>query len=218
MGHPGPTVDELVVGDDPGLWRDAGFAVDADAICRIGAVRVRLAGRGVGKGLRTWSLRDLPGPPGVIDGVTTLAGDQPPAIPADHPNGALAIDHVVLMSPDGERTAAEVSAVTGVAVRRTRDTDTDGAPMRQWFFRLGEVVLELVGPQEPAGNGPARFFGLALTVADIDALPDRYREHLGRVKEAVQPGRRITTLRHWDLGLSVPIAFMSPEPEPARPT
>ena len=35
--------------------------------------------------------------------------------------------------------------------------------MRQTFFRLDEVILELIGPAEPAGDGPARFFGLALT-------------------------------------------------------
>ena len=32
--------------------------------------------------------------------------------------------------------------------------------MTQVFFRLGEVILELVGPPEPAGDGPARFYGL----------------------------------------------------------
>ena len=36
------------------------------------------------------------------------------------------------------------------------------------------------------------------------------REHLGKVKDAVQPGRRITTLRHKELDMSVATAFMSP--------
>jgi len=220
VGDQWPTIDELVVGDEPEAWRGVGFAVDPDGVCRIGTVRVRLAGRGVGKGLRTWSLRDLPtepSDPAVVSGITTSAGDEPPATPAEHPNGTVSIDHVVLMSPNGERTCAEVSAATGLDVLRTRDTDTYGAPMRQWFFRLGGVVLELVAPQEPSGDGPARYFGLALTVADLDTLPERFGQHLGRVKDAVQPGRRIATLRHKDLGLSIPIAFMSPEPQPASP-
>ena len=33
---------------------------------------------------------------------------------------------------------------------------------------MGEAILELVGPAEPRGAGPARFWGLAFTVADID--------------------------------------------------
>ena len=42
------------------------------------------------------------------------------------------------------------------------------ADARQRFFRLGEVILE-VGRGRPAGDGPAAFWGLALTVDDIDA-------------------------------------------------
>ena len=48
--------------------------------------------------------------------------------------------------------------------------------MRQTFFRLGPVILELVGPPQPDGDGPARFWGIAFTVADLDAtaaLPRR---------------------------------------------
>ena len=97
---------------------------------------------------------------------------------------------------------------------RTRHVDPEqyGFEARQTFFRLGEVILELIGPNEPQGEGAAAFFGLAYTVDDIDTLPAFYGEHLGRVKDAVQPGRRITTLRHKDFGLSVATAFMSPEP------
>ena len=107
------------------------------------------------------------------------------------------------------RTVKALEA-TGLDVRRVRDTDAEtyGAPMRQTFFRLGEVILEVIGPAEPAGDGPAQFFGIALTVEDLDALPEQYGEQLGRIKDAVQPGRRIATLRHRNLGLSVAIAFM----------
>ena len=62
---------------------------------------------------------------------------------------------------------------------------------------------------EPSGDGPAGFVGLAYTVADLDALPARYGEGLGRVKDAVQPGRRIATLRHRAFDMSVATAFMS---------
>jgi hypothetical protein len=37
-------------------------------------------------------------------------------------------------------------------------------------------------------------------------------ERTGRVKDAVQPGRRITTLRTCDLGTSVRTALMAPAP------
>jgi hypothetical protein len=131
--------------------------------------------------------------------------------PVTHANGAELIDHLVIMSPDVDRTIAALNR-SGLDTLRTRHVDPEqyGFEARQTFFRLGEVILELIGPNEPKGDGPAAFFGLAYTVRDIDALPELYGEHLGRVKDAVQPGRRITTLRHKEVGLSVATAFMSP--------
>lgn len=209
----GPGIDELVVGDPPDAWRAAGFTVDEDDCCRIGTVRVRLAGRPAGKHIRSWALRGVQlGSSDIeVDGLAThAAGSQStPVQPAEHRNGARLIDHLVVATPDGARTVEALEQI-GLDVRRVRDTDaaTYGAPMRQTFFRLGEVILEVIGPADPAGDGPARFFGLALTVDDLDALPALYGEHLGRIKPAVQPGRRIATLRHRDLGCSVAIAFM----------
>jgi hypothetical protein len=202
------TIDRLIVGDEPEAWANAGFTVDDDGVCRIGTVRIELAGRDAGKGMRRWSLRDTE-PLDEIDGIPTAVSTEPPATPASHPNGTLRIDHLVLMSADGERTAGAITKATGLDVRRTRESGTYGAPMVQRFFRMGEVVLELISAAEPS-EGPARFFGIAVDVDDIDGLSDFYGDRLGAVKDAVQPGRRIATLRHKDLDLSVAVAFMSP--------
>ena len=107
-----------------------------------------------------------------------------PAEPAEHPNGATYIDHVVLLSPDLARTKAAIEAL-GVEPRGERDSDTYGAPMRQVFFRLGEVILELIGQPDAAGEGDPGFFGLAITVGDLDACrgvagrPARQRQGCG---------------------------------------
>jgi hypothetical protein len=202
------SIDRLIVGDEPEAWANAGFTVDDDGICRIGTVRVELAGRGIGKGLRRWSLRDVD-PLDDVDGIPTAASTDPPATAAEHANGALRIDHLVLMSADGERTARALTKATGLEVKRTRESGTYGAPMLQRFFRMGEVLLELISAAEPS-EGPARFFGIAVDVDDIDGLTGYYGERLGQIKEAVQPGRRIATLRHKELDLSVAVAFMSP--------
>lgn len=209
----GVTIDEILVGDPPEAWEAAGFTVDADGTCRIGSVRVRLAGRNGGKRILGWSLRGAPSArlaDGLLDGLPTTASEAEPAAPASHPNGATHIDHVVLLSPDLARTTAALGAV-GIEPRGERQTDSYGAPMRQVFFRVGEVIIELVGGEEP-GEGAPGFFGLAITVADIDAAAGMLGEHLGTVKDAVQDGRRIATLRHRDLGMSVATALMSPDP------
>jgi hypothetical protein len=212
----GVTIDEILVGDPREAWEAAGFTVDDDGTCRIGTVRVRLVGRDGGKRILGWSLRDAPPArlaDGTLDGLPTTVSDAPPAEPATHANGARHIDHVVLLSPDLARTSAALEAL-GVPARGERDTDTYGAPMRQIFFRLGEVILELVGQPDSAGEGDPGFFGLAITVDDLDAAGALLGERLGQAKDAVQDGRRIATLRHRDLGMSVATALMSPEPRP----
>ena len=206
------TIDELRVGDPPEAWAAAGYSVDDDHTCRIGSVRVRLVGHEAGKGILAWSLRGVPEgalASGSLDGLATAASSAAPAAPASHPNGARNIDHVVLLTPDLARTTAAVEAL-GLAVRRERDRDAHGAPMRQVFFRLGEVILEVVGQRDAAGEGAARFFGIAVTVDDLDATAQLLGPQLGAAKEAVQERRRIATLRHRDLGMSVATAFMSP--------
>jgi hypothetical protein len=213
----GVTIDEITVADPPEAWTAAGFTVDDDGVCRIGTVRVRLVGRDHGKRILGWSLRDVPDgslADGSLDGLPTAASTAPPCEPAAHDNGATYIDHVVLLSPDLHRTVASLHAL-GIETRGERDTDTYGPPMRQVFFRLGEVILELIGSPENAGEGAPGFFGLAHTVSDLDGLASQWGDRLGNIKDAVQPGRRIATLRHKEFGMSVATAVMTPEPVPA---
>lgn len=210
------TIDEITVGDPPEAWAAAGFTVDEDGVCRIGQVRVRLVGRDGGKRILGWSLRGAPEGAfagGSLDGLPTTASDAEPCAPADHPIGARYIDHVVLLSPDLLRTVAAIEAL-GVEKRGERDTTNYGAPMRQVFFRMGEVIIELIGSPDTPGEGDPGFFGLAHTVSDLDATASLLGEGLGNIKDAVQDGRRIATMRHRDLGMSVATALMSPEPAP----
>lgn len=186
-----PALTRLVIGDEPDAWRAAGFAVQGET-CRIGAVAVTLAGSDR-PGLLDWTLDEGTGP-----------ADAPA-----HPNGAIAIDHLVLLTPDLERSTHELEEL-GLDVRRMRDYDLAGTPMQQVFFRAGEVVLELVGEPGKHGPGPATWWGITFTVADLDAAAAYLGEACGRVKDAVQPGRRIATLRHEALGFSLATALMSP--------
>lgn len=209
------TVAEIVVGDDPQAWRSIGFAVDDDGLCRVGGTRIVLAGATDerDRGILGWTLAGVRVPDGGLDGLPTVAAPPPEesaaagASPPRHRNGVVQIDHVVAFTADLDRTTAAIEAA-GVAARRTRAA---GRGRLQRFFRLGEVVLELVGPEEPAGERPAAFWGLAFTVADIDATAAELGNRVGAPKPAVQPGRRIATLRKDDT-VSVPIAFMSGAP------
>ncbi len=211
------TIDEFEVADPADAWIRAGFCVDsggdAGAVCRIGGARIRLVGRGRGTGIVGWSLCGLPGGPlDDLDGIPTTRSDAVAAAPGEHPNGVLAIDHVVLLSPDLRRTVKSLTTV-GVESRRERDGQLGGRPIRQIFFRFGEVIIEVVGSPETTGEGPSTLWGITYVVADIDATAAYFGDRTAPVKDAVQPGRRITTLRHHELGISVRSALISP---PAR--
>jgi hypothetical protein len=200
-----PALTQLVVADDPATWERLGFAVAPDGTCRVGRVAVRLAGAGAGRGILSWS---LDGAPAAIDGLAAAADEPPPGDCVAHPNGARGLDHVVVATPDVARTFAALAAA-GLELRRVRDAGSAERPLRQGFYRIGEALLEVVGPPEPAGDGPAAFWGLVTVVDDLDALAARIAPHLGRPREAVQAGRRIATLRE-SAGSSVALAFMTP--------
>jgi hypothetical protein len=141
-----------------------------------------------------------------LDGLATTRSTSESAAPGRHPNGVVRIDHVVVLTPDLDRTFAALEAA-GMKLRRVREAGT----LQQGFFRLGEVILEVVGGGPDADlDGPATFWGVVFVTEDIDDLADRLGEQLGSVKDAVQPGRRIATVRS-AAGLGVPVAFITPE-------
>ena len=203
-------IEELEIADPADAWRQAGFSVDSDAVCRVGGVRIRLVGRARGAGIVGWSLRGLPsnGSVGDLDGIPTTTSSALAAAPAAHANGVTAIDHIVLLSPDLGRTVESLVSI-GVHPRRERDAELGGRPVRQIFFRLGEVIVEVVGSPETVSEGPSTLWGITYVAADIDATASFFGDRTTPVKEAVQPGRRITTLRHDELRISVRSAVIS---------
>jgi hypothetical protein len=205
-----PYVAEIVVADDPADWRACGFAVNDEGVCRIGSVRVRLSPGAADKGVVSWALAEIDPAVGDVDGLPTGVAELADGTALEHRNGARIIDHVVVLTPDLQRTIAALERL-GIPLRATRDSDTYGRPMRQAFFRLGEVILEVVGGPEPdPRGGPARFYGLALTLDSLDSAKALLGDRMGTPKPAAQPGRFITTIH----GLRVPVAVMSPEPRP----
>ena len=206
-----PTIDEITIADEPAAWEALGFTVE-DGACELAGVTLRLAGCGAGEGIVGWSLRELRGAD--LDGLPTEISTRParpPALP--HPNGVVEIDHVVAVSPALARSVAAFEQA-GLDLRRIREEPTPAGAPRQAFFRLGREILELV--QEPdevlASKGgperPVHFWGLALLVEDIERTVELMAPHARAARDAVQPGRRISTLAR-SAGLAIPLALMS---------
>jgi catechol 2,3-dioxygenase-like lactoylglutathione lyase family enzyme len=194
-------IASLVVADPPELWDSLGFVLDDNASW---ASRIRHELGAPGNGVVAWTLRgaeemtELP----IGSGVPPTVKPSP-----EHRNGVIALDHIVIATPNLARTIDAFEAA-GVRLRRTRDAGTPDRPTKQAFFRLGDTIAEIVGPAAGSSLGPARFFGLAFTVADIDATARFLGHRVGPVKDAVQPGRRIATLAK-TVGSTVPMTFLS---------
>lgn len=202
---------ELTIADAPESWRECGFEVEDDC-CAIGEARIRFAPDEGKRGLTGWSLRGIDSPD--LDGLATSISERPPPEEApQHPNGIAAIDHVVAISSALDRTASALTAA-GLDLRRVREEPTPAGAPRQAFFRVGSTILEVV--QEPPevtaekGDRPAFFWGLAFVAPDLERTVAYLGEdRVSEIRDAVQPGRRIATLRR-SAGLSVPVALMTP--------
>jgi hypothetical protein len=198
---PRPELAELEIGDPPDRWAALGFEVSSTGAVALGGVKLRLGA--AGEGITGWALRGIEATD-AIDGLRTRVIDESVNHlgAAGHPNGAVALDHVVILTPDFDRTAAAL-AEHGMPLRR--ESERNGA--RQGFRRLGPAIMEIV----QAPDGDTRFWGLVAIVSDLEALGERLGDDLGAPRSAVQPGRRIATLRR-SAGLALAVAFMDPEP------
>jgi hypothetical protein len=216
-----PRVEWLDVAGDPDVWRSLGFVVTDDGLVPLHGTSLHIVApvdEAAPSGITGWTLSgtstrnligNLIGPDEAvsIDGLPT--GVAPAATPAyaAHPVGAIGLDHVVVMTAHLERTSEAITSATGCELKRIREV----GPMRQGFHRIGSggLIVELVErPEVP--DGPAVFWGLVVNVDDLDAAcaligPDR----ISPPKDAVQPGRRIATIRN-DVGLGLPVALMTP--------
>jgi hypothetical protein len=177
---------ELLTGDDPADWARLGFAVGDDGV-RVGRVLVRCDGQG--GGVRGWKL--MGEGPREVSGVPTQWSADAPG-----PAGARDLDHIVLLTGRLDASVADLVKFGGSERRRI-----DVGRGRMAFVRMGATVVEVV--ERP---GPPGLWGLVAVVEDLDALDP---ELVGEPRDAVQPGRRIATVRR-EAGLGTALAFMTP--------
>jgi hypothetical protein len=135
---------------------------------------------------------------------TETRTDAPP-----HPNLIDRVDHLVVATPLIGRTIDAYEAA-GLELRRTRTIGEGSSRRTQAFFWAGDLILELVGPTAPEGDGPAAIWGVSFESPDLDGTVAALGPDLiGPARDAVQRGRSIATIRTRDIGISLPLAVMS---------
>lgn len=198
-----PRLTALAIADPPAAWRALGFAVGSGGGCRIG--EVTLAVGVAGQGITGWRVEGAPGLSAALGLDPTLdVSEAPGNAEGAHPNGALGLDHVVVVVPDFDAVAGALEGI-GLPFRRVRQASET---VRQGFRRLGTVILEVV---EARGAPRAALWGLVAIVGDLEALVTLAAPHVKPPRPAVQPGRRIAPVSR-SAGLSTQLAFMDPEP------
>lgn len=218
-----PELRRLLVGDNPDAWIEAGFSVTNNETS-IGGISLRFVepehpaasgAGGISGGIVGWELTDIgtDSEPDAaehsIDGIFTAKTDGPPAEPISHANGVSHLDHVVVMTPDIERTTTALRS-SGLSAKRTREVPGTDPVKLQVFFWAGETILEVVGPAVATGTGPASIWGLAVTTNDMDQAVAAVGPNISTPKPAVQPGRQIATINTRGLGMKTALALMTP--------
>jgi len=208
-----PKVEWLNVSGDADTWRSLGLTVTDQGLIRLVGTSILVvdpdpAPSPIGveqPGIVGWALSGVEDTSD-IDGLSTDVVESMGTVYAEHLLVATGLDHVVVSTHDLERTSAAIASATGCELKRIRELGT----MRQGFHRIGRggLIVELVErPDLP--EGPAVFWGLVLIVDDLDAAYDLIGpDRISAPKDAVQPGRRIATIRA-DVGLGLPVALMT---------
>lgn len=181
-------------------------------------------------GLQHLELIGVEGRPANLAGLPVVHVDDAPPVIHESARGATpsplpqqrgftldvtGVDHVVVATDDVRATCAEIALRSGAALKRVKE----GERGVQGFHRFGSVILEvverrLVDPDSQQADPDhhavhATYWGFVVTVADLDAaIAHLGPDVIGAAKPAVQPGRRIATVRS-DAGLGVPLALMS---------
>jgi hypothetical protein len=201
-------ISELVIGGSRANWAQVGINFSQAGVFAIGEIALRID-EALPPGMHSWALTNIDSACMSIDGIPTTAavvGSRPGETESrEFVLTPLGIDHVVVNTPDLERTSRALHEVTGAELKRIRDA---GNGVRQGFHRLGDVIIEIVSAPSMA-EGNASLWGFVLNVADVHEVaaylgPDV----LSPPKPAVQKNRLIATFRG-AVGLGVPVALMS---------
>jgi hypothetical protein len=200
-------VEWLTIAGDPEVWGSLGLAVGADGVIPLFGTGLKITESSSPDetGIAGWALSGVE-PVAAVAGLPSEVVEAGPPVFAEHALGAVELDHVVIMTSSLETVSAAVAEATGCELKRTRELGT----ITQGFHRIGRggLIVEIV--QHPDfDRGEAEFWGLVINVDDLDAACELLgSERVSEPKDAVQPGRRIATIRS-EVGLGTALALMS---------
>ncbi len=208
MSDSAPVLDRLDLPGTADAWQRCGFAVERQGFV-AGAIAIRVGEREEGEAAWGFSTHsggtdELCGIAVADQAVRRATSDHP------HPNGVVAVDHVVVASDRPAATRADFEAA-GFEPRRPATRGSGEDERSEVFFWSGSTLIELVGPVSEAGDGLPRatIWGVTFVVNDIAALSRLEGNPVDDPRSAVQLGRQIAIARA-ELRLGLGVAFITP--------
>lgn len=146
-------------------------------------------------------------------GVRTFVLELGGAILTPHkatPGSVTALDHIVINTPNPDRTVANYGARLGL--RFALDRTAEQWNTRFLFFRVGNLTVEIIHQLNKDQNpsDPDNIWGMTWAVDDLEAAHKRLQvigRDISEIREGRKPGSRVFTLRDGTLG--VPTLFIS---------
>ncbi len=115
------------------------------------------------------------------------------------------IDHVVLHVPSVDAACKRFEEYFGVPTKRR----IERGPRSFAFLRPGDLIIEVIGPNDGGDPESGRIAGLAFEVKGIDELAESLKEKgypVGEPHAALQGGRIVSV--HHSGACGVPVAFI----------
>ncbi|HBF56197.1 MULTISPECIES: VOC family protein [unclassified Afipia] len=114
-----------------------------------------------------------------------------------------ALDHLVIATPDPERTAALYGARLGLDMKLDRTIEALGT--RFLFFRTDGLVFEVIHRlKDGRSDGPDKIYGVSWRVADVAATRTRLEQaglEVSELREGRKPGTQVFTVRTGTFGV-----------------
>jgi catechol 2,3-dioxygenase-like lactoylglutathione lyase family enzyme len=139
-----------------------------------------------------------------------LQPDTPLPVAAAEPGAAMALDHLVINTPNPERAVATYGARLGL--RFALDRTAEQWKTRFLFFRLGGLTLEVIHRLGDAHDASAndQIWGLTWETADLAAARARIAAaglDVSEIRTGRKPGSEVFTVRNGTQG--VPTLFIA---------
>jgi catechol 2,3-dioxygenase-like lactoylglutathione lyase family enzyme len=153
--------------------------------------------------------------------VRTAGAAGPPAAPAPSADAVVAIDHVVVRTPDAERAIRLWRDRFGLRLALDRVFGERG--LRLLFFRSGGITLEFASahPADPtAASAPDQLYGMSYRVADLHARRARLLDagvEVSVIRPGMRPGTSVATVRSGTAGVPTILLQVDAQPEAAVP-